>query len=148
MDVEQFGLGVALDQRVAPQQLDGPVELQRISRHRREQRPEVCCSFGHNRFRNDIRVQEGAQAQQVGCGRTLLFHLRKGERPGAGHRVRIVGRHAALLLEQRQPALRIELEVLRQATARLLHVGSRLIEGQRQAIQFLYQLLRCLAYGC
>ena len=73
MQVEQSGLRVALDQRVATQELDGCVEEQGIRRHRREQRPQLGRSFGHNGFGNGIRVEEGAQAQKVRSGSVSLL---------------------------------------------------------------------------
>src|SRR5579863_6962953 len=113
MEIEQFSPGVALDQRIAPQHLDGSIEEQGISSYRRKHWPQVYCSLGKDRFGDSIRVQEGAQAQQISRRRVGLLHLLKGELPGAGNRARIVGRQAALLLEKRQVVPMIEFKILR-----------------------------------
>ena len=122
--------------------MDSLIEQQGISSHRPEYRSQVVNSFRDDRFRDGIRIEKGAQTQQLGCGRVGLLDLLKRKRPGASHRMRVVGGDKATLpLEEIQAALLIEGQVLREAASDFLNICTSLIQRQRKAIQSLHDLL-------
>ena len=91
-------------------------------------------------FGNGIGGQVRAQAQQVRGGGIGRFHAHKGERPGAGHRIGMIGHQPATLLEQGGAVPLVELLVVGEAAAHLFQIGPRLVQRQGQSLQRLRDL--------
>ena len=128
---------LAPHQRIFEQHPKGFVELEWID----DLGSRIGTRFGHTSqkqlFRDGIRSQERAEAQHIGGSGTLLLDPLKRERPGSGHRVRIVEYEAAISRQQCFAMYRVKAQISLQAAARLLYVSAGLDNRQRQPIHLL-----------
>src|SRR5689334_43414 len=109
MDREGFPLGITLDERIGSQRFEGLVEAKGIGGDRGKERAEMCGSLGEQLFRDGVRGEEGAQAQQVGRGGLGLLDALEGERPGGRNGFGMIGYLSAPLTEQVGSMLLVEL---------------------------------------
>ncbi len=82
MDRERVCLWIAGDQRIGAQGLDGSVKLERPGDDRFEQRAQMLSAFGEKFFRDRIRGQEGAEAQQFGSSGIFFLDTLERKAPG------------------------------------------------------------------
>ncbi len=92
------------------------------------------CALLNELFRDGIGGQKGAQAHQFNCRRVLSFDVLKGQGPGGGNGVRMVGEEPTPSVEQGCPLLLIEGQVVGQAFLGFLQIGTGLIQGKGKPV--------------
>ncbi len=111
VDAVGLGIDIQADERVARQRFQRFVEHERVlggGNHFGKHWAELRGSLGEQFQRNGLWTQEGAHPQHIGSDRVFLYFLEV-ERPGAGHRRRVVACPGLCFVEQRQALLRRKL---------------------------------------
>ena len=144
MDRERPGFWGTGHQRGTAQSSQGEIELVGVHDDRTQPWPRVGRSCHQQFFRDCLRVQEGAEAQEVGRCRMRVLNVCYRETQGRGHRIRVgscvqtpAGQHVLALLGE-------PLDILAYPTAGFIDIGPRLIQSEWQACQHVDEFPGCL----
>ena len=135
VDTKHARLNETLHKGKLEQQFDHLIEGERVSGGLQQQRTPIRRAVPDEVLWNVVRSEIGTQAQEFGCRWALQFELLKRERPGGGHRVRIVGGLRAPSGQQVFAMGLIELEVVNEVASCFFDIRACLVEGEWEEIQ-------------